>query len=757
MPDLNGPDNPDKDGDCTSCTVNSAADLTAGALSQEIKISGVRTLGVSRDLTLQYRSTHADVRPILPVITTLDVRAAVPNTFSADFTVGGLAQGTRGYWNASVMDESATSSARLGLQFDATSLKTGRYPYELMLFSNYGQSSIGGASQRDIVIRNEQTSVWGAGWTLAGLDRLLVQSNGALVLAQGNGTTEVFRPVSRPLVIESLSVARSIVIGGQSLSVVAGGVYTQARADLLASANFGPAGIVSRAVTFRTGVDTITPEALAGVDIFIVSLPLTELTQSETVALEQFVQEGGALLETRNLYARPPLLGTVPGPLATGNTAPYTMEGLNSVLVQGPFGTAANPVGTGFNYSFAVTGVGTVLATNGAGPNLLLFPPATIVTGRGRAVLLGDEEPFASGFTSGGANFYNANKILFLNTIAYLAGAPGFRTPPPPPSTTPIYQGPPGDFSTVVKHLDGAYTRTMKDGTIYHFTAQGLQISMRDRNSNTTTYVYDGNGNLTTITDPAGQVTTLTYNGTHIGTITDSAGRVTALQYDGAGNLSRVVWADATQTVFEYDPQHRLTKKTDARGKVSHYRYDDAGRFDRGTMPTGEFRELSPSQKISVPNLAAGQGTAANPATLTRNTVNRASFTDAKANTTTFELDAIGRVTKQIDPLNRTTTITRDSQGNPLVITRPNGAITTMTYDAKGNLLTSTEQAIAATTAFVYEPTFNQVTRITDPKGNQTTITYDVKGSPLTITDADNKVTTFTYNAQGLLSRPKTR
>jgi YD repeat-containing protein len=90
-------------------------------------------------------------------------------------------------------------------------------------------------------------------------------------------------------------------------------------------------------------------------------------------------------------------------------------------------------------------------------------------------------------------------------------------------------------------------------------------------------------------------------------------------------------------------------------------------------------------------------------------------------------------------------------------ITRPNGAVTTMTYDAKGNLLISMEQAIAATTTFTYKPVFNQVTRITDPKGNQTNIAYDVKGNPTTITDADNKVTRFFYNAQGLLTETATR
>jgi len=140
---------------------------------------------------------------------------------------------------------------------------------------------------------------------------------------------------------------------------------------------------------------------------------------------------------------------------------------------------------------------------------------------------------------------------------------------------------------------------------------------------------------------------------------------------------------------------------------------------------------------------------------LSATSVNRATFTDATNHTTTFELDALSRITKQTDALSRVTTITRDARGNPTQIVRPNGAVTTMTYDAKGNLLTSTEQAIAATTTFTYEPTFNQVTSIRDPKGTLTQIAYDAKGNPLTITDALNQVTTFTYNPQGLLLTTK--
>ena len=157
----------------------SGADLTEGALTQDVTIPGVRTLGQSRELTLHYTSTTADVRPILPLTATLDVRAAVPQTFSAEITVGGLKQGNRGYWNASVMNEGATSSTRMGVSYEAASLPTGRYPYELALYSNYPQSSIGSLLRGFTLLRNEQTSPFGSGWTLIGIDRLVLTTEGA--------------------------------------------------------------------------------------------------------------------------------------------------------------------------------------------------------------------------------------------------------------------------------------------------------------------------------------------------------------------------------------------------------------------------------------------------------------------------------------------------------------------------------------------------------------------------------------------------
>ncbi|TMI95982.1 MAG: hypothetical protein E6H01_14120, partial [Bacillati bacterium ANGP1] len=193
-PQPNQSGNDQEIGQCTQCQTASQADLAEGALSLDQVIPGVRTIGVARDLTLHYRSTSADVRPILPIDAFLSVRAAVPPTFSARLSVGGTQQGDELFWNAAGLPENADSVSRLGVQFDASSLTTGRYPYELMLFSNYPFSSIGGATRRQLLVRNERASSLGTGWTLAGLDRIFPQSDGTLVLAEGNGVTKNFTP-----------------------------------------------------------------------------------------------------------------------------------------------------------------------------------------------------------------------------------------------------------------------------------------------------------------------------------------------------------------------------------------------------------------------------------------------------------------------------------------------------------------------------------------------------------------------------------
>ena len=744
-------------GPCTQCALASQGDLTEGAVSETVTIPGVRTLGQSRDLTLRYTSTTADVQPILPIDAFLSVRAAVPRTFSARLIVGGVQQGPEVYWDSQAVAENDNSISRLGLPFDASSLPTGHYPYELTLFSNYPQSSIGGVGTSRVLVRNERQSALGAGWTLSGLDRLIPQANGSLVLARGTGETALFAvqvPVT-PVGWWPGDGTAQDVVGGNNGTLQGAATFSAGQIGQAFTLS-GLTGVVQ--VPYNSALDPGTGSFT--IDAWVST---TQTTGTQTVVSKYECGQTCPSSAT-SLYFLYVNNGKIAGQLRSAGS-PGGASGSSGQFLQG---TQFEVADGAFHHLALVRDMAAQemrLYVDGRLDNsapLSLEAQGAIKDDDGEPDPLLIGAVFVGGTTTK-TNFFTGridevdvfNRALTVNEIQNLVDLGKVGLAKVVTGGAAQWITPPGEFSRLVRNADQTYTRTLKDGTQYQFSAQGLHTSVRDRNGNQTTYAYDGSGKLLTITDPAGQMTTFAYSGSRVATLTDPMGRVTQFTHDGGGNLTAVTAPDTSTTTFGYDPQHRLVKKTDARNQVTQYAYDFTGRLAQATLPDGATRAVTASQRTAVPNLAAGQGTAASPATLSTSTVNQASFTDAKNQTTRFETDALGRITKQTDALNRVTTITRDARGNPTQIVRPNGAVTTMTYDAMGNLLTSTEQAIAATTTFTYEPPFNQVTSIRDPKGNLTQIAYDAKGNPLTITDALNQVTTFTYNPQGLLLTTK--
>ena len=163
---------------------------------------------------------------------------------------------------------------------------------------------------------------------------------------------------------------------------------------------------------------------------------------------------------------------------------------------------------------------------------------------------------------------------------------------PAKPST---YLSPPGDFSRLVQHDDGTFTRTLKDGTRLGFDPKGLQISATDRNDNTTGYAYDGEGRLVSITDPVGLVTRFTFD-SHLTSITDPASRTTRFEHDTRGNLVRITDPDGTSRQFAYDARHRVISQTDKRGFVTQYEHDSAGLGSDGKVG---IRQRAPAKLLA--------------------------------------------------------------------------------------------------------------------------------------------------------------
>jgi YD repeat-containing protein len=130
-------------------------------------------------------------------------------------------------------------------------------------------------------------------------------------------------------------------------------------------------------------------------------------------------------------------------------------------------------------------------------------------------------------------------------------------------------------------------------------TAKGPRTDVAD----VTTYTYDGMGNLATVTNALGHVTTLSNydaNG-RVGRITDPNGMTTDLtysprgwltsrvvtgngksetttyDYDGVGQMTQVTQPDGSSIAYSYDPAHRLTDTYDSIGNRITYTLDAMG------------------------------------------------------------------------------------------------------------------------------------------------------------------------------------
>ena len=95
------------------------------------------------------------------------------------------------------LSESVDESLRQAVQYDASDLPTGLYPYRLRVSSYYRSTVASNFLNGNILVNNQKESVFGAGWQVDGLERLHLRSDGNVVLTEGNGTVKFFSGVQR--------------------------------------------------------------------------------------------------------------------------------------------------------------------------------------------------------------------------------------------------------------------------------------------------------------------------------------------------------------------------------------------------------------------------------------------------------------------------------------------------------------------------------------------------------------------------------
>ena len=207
-----------------------------------------------------------------------------------------------------------------------------------------------------------------------------------------------------------------------------------------------------------------------------------------------------------------------------------------------------------------------------------------------------------------------------------------------------------------------------------------------------TTYVYDSLGNLVSLTDAKGNVSTM--------------------QYDTLSRKIIMHDPDMGDWTYAYDTADNLTHQVDAKGQHIYFQYDALGR--RLQKDYGTQKALGSGDVVYTYDGSAF------------NRTGRLQQVQDSSGTTTFYYDVLGQVTatdKTVDGTTYTTVTSYDVLGRVLNLTYPDNS--TVTHSYNGPQLAQISEG--GTTYAVYGA-------------------FNAQGQPSTLTKGNGVTTTFTYD-----------
>ncbi len=304
------------------------------------------------------------------------------------------------------------------------------------------------------------------------------------------------------------------------------------------------------------------------------------------------------------------------------------------------------------------------------------------------------------------------------------------------------------DTNGNVLTIDGPRTDIVDITTFTYDPITGDRVTMKvDPDGNgplpiqTTQFTsYDNNGRLLSLTDPNGVVTKMVYDPRgRLKTRTVASGTTeaatTTFEYDGAGNIKKTTLPDGSYLSYLYDEAQRLYKITDNNANEIEYKLDALGNreeelvSDLGGLRRSLYRQFSALSEMEQYR------------------------TGEMVNPIIYGYDGNGNQTSADDPTKPIAESYYDALSRLYESKDPDLHVTQYEYDGRDNL-TKVTDARNLVTNYLYNG-LDDLKELQSPDTGDTDYEYDDAGNRTKQTDAKNVVTDYEYDALNRLKSIK--
>ncbi len=280
---------------CLSVSVGPGAASECGDLRLAHALPAVRTLNQARAPVLLYNSQHASPHPVVAAHVMLPSGAAGLSRVVAILRVNGTPRG-QGVWKGTAWP--GGGPVRIAVGYDAGGDATGPYRYALEVRAHYGTTVVADTARGELVVVNRRESPFGAGWWLAGLERLVMDPTGRpLLWVGGDGSTRRYTVTADTAVWGAASLDRPdtlkragagwerILPGGVRVRFDAAGNHVATRSRVGYETSFGYVGGRLGSVSVPPAGSALSYSFVYGTDGFLQRVEAPGVQGTRTVTL----------------------------------------------------------------------------------------------------------------------------------------------------------------------------------------------------------------------------------------------------------------------------------------------------------------------------------------------------------------------------------------------------------------------------------------------------------------------------------------